>query len=100
MEYYLQQKLMNDKNFKRYILENSYHIKYLNRNPEYHKDFMRQMKELYKERTTDKINNAINTIDIVSSVIDSSSLFSMPKIILINQFAVVLGLAPREMHSS
>ena len=71
MEYYLQKKLMEDKNFKRYILENSYHIKYLNRNPEYHKDFTRIMKEQYKERPTDKINNVVNTIDIVSSVIDT-----------------------------
>jgi len=71
MEYYLQQKLFDDKNFKRYLSENSNHIKYLNRNPEYHKEFMRIMKEQYKERTTDKINNAINTIDIVSSIIDT-----------------------------
>ncbi len=71
MEYYLQNKLNDDKNFKRYILENSNYIKYLNRNPEYYKVFMKNMKELYKERTTDKIGNVINTIDIVSSVIDT-----------------------------
>ena len=71
MEYYLQKKLMEDKNFKRYILENSYYIKYLNRNPEYYREFLRNMKELYKERPTDKINDIVNTIDIVSSVIDT-----------------------------
>ena len=71
MEYYLQAKLNEDKNFKRYLSENSNYIKYLNRNPEYYKDFMKQMKELYKERTTDKINDAVNTINIVSSLIDS-----------------------------
>ena len=32
---------------------------------------MREMKERYKERTTDKLNDAINTIDIVSSIIDT-----------------------------
>ncbi len=71
MEYYLQKKLMEDKHFKKYIIENSYYIKYLNRNPEYHKEFIRNMKELYKERPTDKINEVVNTIDIVSSVIDT-----------------------------
>ena len=71
MEYYLQMKLNEDENFKRYLSENSTHIKFLNRNPEYYKTFMKQMKELYKERTTDKINDAVNTINIVSSLIDS-----------------------------
>lgn len=71
MEYYLQKKLMEDKNFKRYILENSYYIKYLNRNPEYYKEFMKNMKEFYKERPTDKINDVVNTIGIVSEVLDT-----------------------------
>ena len=71
MEYYLQNKLNEDKYFKKYLLTNSYYIKYLNRNPEYYKEFMKNMRELYKERTTDKIGNVINTIDIVSSVIDT-----------------------------
>ena len=71
MEYYLINKLNEDKKFQRYLSENSNHIKYLNRNPEYYKEFMRQMKEVYKERTTDKINDAVNTINIVSSFIDT-----------------------------
>jgi hypothetical protein len=71
MEYFLQEKLKTDKNFKRYLAENSNNIKYLNRDPNYHKEFMRLMKEHYKERTTDKINNAVNTINIVSSIIDT-----------------------------
>ncbi len=71
MEYYLQNKLLEDKKFKKYLDENSYYIKYLNRDPEAYKIFMKEMKEKYKERTTDKINDAINTIDIVSSIIDT-----------------------------
>ena len=71
MEYFLQKKLFEDKNFKRYLIDNSYNIKYLNRNPDYYKDFMHQMKEMYKERQVDKINNVVNTIDMVSSVIDT-----------------------------
>ncbi len=71
MELYLQQKLLEDKKFKKYLDENSSYIKYLNRNPEYYKTFMKEMKERYKERTTDKLSDAINTIDIVSSILDT-----------------------------
>jgi len=71
MEYYLQNKLKEDKKFKRYLDENSNFIKYLNRDPENYKQFMKEMKTLYKERTTDKLNDAINTIDIVSSILNT-----------------------------
>ncbi len=71
MEYFLQQKLKEDKKFKKYFDENSNQVKYLNRDPEYYKIFMRDMKELYKERTTDKLSDALNTIEIVSSIIDT-----------------------------
>ncbi len=71
MEYFLQEKYKEDKNFKRYLDDNSSFIKYLNRNPEYYKEFMRNMKEQYKERTSDKISDAMNTIEIVSSILDT-----------------------------
>ena len=71
MEYFLQAKYNEDKKFKRYLDENSNFIKYLNRDPENYKQFMKEMKTLYKERTTDKLNDAINTIDIVSSILNT-----------------------------
>lgn len=71
MEYFLQEKYREDKKFKRYLDENSNYIKYLNRNPETYKSFIKEMKEVYKERTSDKINDAINTIDIVSSILET-----------------------------
>ena len=71
MEYYLQQKLQEDKKFKRYLDENSGYIKFLNRNPENYKEFLKEMKIIYKERPSDKINDAINTIDIVSSILET-----------------------------
>ncbi len=71
MEYFLQQKLIEDKKFKKYLDENTSFIKFLNRDPVYYKEFMKEMKEQYKERTTDKISDAINTIDIISSIIDT-----------------------------
>lgn len=69
MEYFLQAKYNEDKKFKRYLDENSNYIKQLNRSPEYYKNFIKEMKELYKERPSDKLNDAINTIDIVSSIL-------------------------------
>lgn len=69
MEYFLQKKLEEDKRFKRYLNENSNYIKYLNRNPGNYKKFIKEMKEFYKERPTDKLNSAIDTIDIVSKII-------------------------------
>lgn len=71
MEYFLQNKLMEDKKFKRYLDENSGYIKYLNRNPESYKEFIKEMKGVYKERATDKLSDAINTIDIVSSLLET-----------------------------
>ena len=71
MEYYLQNKLQEDKKFKRYLDENSGYIKYLNRNPESYKEFIKEMKVLYKDRPTDKLSDAINTIDIVSSLLET-----------------------------
>ena len=71
MEYFLQQKLVEDKKFKKYLDDNSYYIKYLNRNPKNYKLFMKEMKEKYKERATDKLSDVVNTIDIVSSLIDT-----------------------------
>lgn len=69
MEYYLQKKLQDDKKFERYLRENTEYIKYLNRNPETYKKFIKDMKVLYKERTSDKLSDALNTIDIVSSIL-------------------------------
>ncbi len=71
MEYFLQQKLKEDKKFKRYFDENTWEVKYLNRDPAYYKKFLKDMKEMYKERPTDKLNEAINTVGIISSVIDT-----------------------------
>ena len=71
MEYVLQAKLQEDKKFKKYLDENSNYIKYLNRKPEYYKEIIKNMKEIYKERPSDKLNDAINTIDIVSSILET-----------------------------
>ena len=59
------------KNPKMYTIlkSNSYWIKQLNRNPDNYKRFESEMKERYKLRTTDKINEVIDNIDLISAVL-------------------------------
>ena len=65
-------KIIIDSNpdYKRYLRTNSYWYKILNRNPFLIDDFIREVKEKYKLRTTDKINDIMNKIDMVSKFIN------------------------------
>jgi len=71
MELELQKKLLDTPKMYQYLKENSYWIKYLNRNPELYKEFQAKMKELYHERATDKLSSAIDNIDLISNVLMS-----------------------------
>lgn len=53
-----------------YLKENSWYIKDLNRGIKNYEDFVKEMKVKYKERTTDKINSALDNIGVISSVLD------------------------------
>ncbi len=50
---------------------NSYWIKDLNRNPYNLKNYKESMKIKYKLRTTDKISEAIDNIDLISNVLSA-----------------------------
>ena len=65
-------KIIIDSNpdYKRYLGTNSYWYKILNRNPFLIDDFIREVKEKYKLRTTDKINDIMDKIDMVSKFIN------------------------------
>ncbi len=52
-----------------YLKENSEWFKYLNRNPDNYKKYIESMKVKYKLRVTDKISNAIDSIDMASNII-------------------------------
>ena len=58
--------LENEKLLNR-LMENSYYIKYLNRNPNYLKSFKKDMEIIYKER----LNNMLDGVDMISSIIDT-----------------------------
>ena len=59
-------------NLKSYnqLKENSYYFKELNRGTISYKKFVEDMKIKYKERATDKINNVMENMDLISSVLD------------------------------
>lgn len=71
MDLMLQKKFIDNPKMYQYLKENSFWIKHLNREPLLYKEFESKMKELYKERPTDKINSVIDNIDLISSVIMS-----------------------------
>lgn len=54
----------------RQLKENSYYFKELNRGLIDYKKFNEDMKIKYKERVTDKINNVVENMDLISSVLD------------------------------
>lgn len=53
------------------LKENSYYFKGLNRDVINFKIFEKEMKVKYKERTTDKLENAVENIEFISSVLSS-----------------------------
>ena len=71
MEVIVQQKLNADEKMLSYLKENSYWYKDLNRNGDNYNAFVKAMKEKYHLRITDKISDAIDNIDLISSVLDT-----------------------------
>lgn len=65
----VQREIFSDEKLHKYLHENSSWYKYLNRNDAYFKDFKSFIKKKYKLGTLDKIENGINTIDIVSNIV-------------------------------
>lgn len=66
----LQNKLAQDPKMSSYLKQNSEWYKYLNRNPLNYDKFVKTMKEQYKIRATDKIEEVIENIDLVSNILN------------------------------
>ena len=68
----INEQLLFKKNPKEYqhLKENSRYIKYLNRGIMDYNSFKNEMKKQYKERITDKLESAVDNIDLISSVLD------------------------------
>ena len=63
-------KIKSNPNLYRYLRENSYWYKYLNRSPLSLKEMEEEMKEQYRLRPTDRLENVSNTIKMIESFLE------------------------------
>ena len=70
MTYMLQNRINADINLKRFLRENSYWYKVLNRNENAFPEFVADMKVKYKLTTSDKINRTIDNIGMLQSFLE------------------------------
>lgn len=67
----LQFKIKNNANYKRYLREHSYWYKTLNRDPASFQTFVEEAKDAYSLRPTDRFAKALETIEIMQSLMSS-----------------------------
>lgn len=67
----LQFKLKQNPLYIRFLRENSYWYKYLNRSDDYFKEFEIEMKKVYKLNPSDKISRAIDTFDMIQTLLST-----------------------------
>lgn len=63
-------KINSDPLQKRFLRENSYWYKYLNRSNMYYKDFITDMKNKYKLTPQDKLNKVIDNINMINTFLE------------------------------
>ena len=63
-------KIKSNPNLYRYLRVNSYWYKYLNRSPLFIKQLEEEMKEKYRLRSVDKIENISNTMKMIESFLE------------------------------
>ena len=69
MDISLQIKIKNTKNYYKYLKENSFFFKELNRNPNNYKKFENFVKEKYRLKITDKLEDAYSSVELISSIL-------------------------------
>ena len=67
----LQFKIKNDANNLRFLRENSVWYKYLNRGSSNFNLFLEEVKNAYKLRPTDRIGKALDTFDMIQTLLSS-----------------------------
>lgn len=67
----VQKKILETPKMYQYLKENSFYIKYLNRDPAFYNQFVKNMRELYHDRVTDKIGDALDNLDLITHVLSS-----------------------------
>ena len=69
MTYELKKKFGENPKYLELLRLNSNWYKILNRDPNKYEEFVKEMKEKYRLRTIDKIDNIVDTIDLVTKII-------------------------------
>ena len=64
-------KLKSNTLYIKYLHENSHWYKILNRDPSRFNDFIEEMKVNYKLRASDKLDRALSTLEMVSTIIST-----------------------------
>ena len=67
----VQFKLRSNPLFIKYIRENSNWYKILNRNPDMFNEFVEEVKTNYKLRPGDKLNEALSTFEVLSTILST-----------------------------
>ena len=67
----LQFKIKENEDYLRYLRENSYWYKHLNRNPNNLNSFIKKAKEDYNLRGIDKLEKALNAIEMAEKIINT-----------------------------
>ena len=68
MNYLVYKKIEETPYALKYLRENSYWYKKLNRNPESIDKFIDEMKEKYELKFSNKVERVINTVDLVTKI--------------------------------
>ena len=66
-------KLKENKKYHKFLRENSNYYKLLNRNPNNYDKFIKDMKIKYKLRTIDRVDNFVDSVDLITKIIDASN---------------------------
>ena len=66
----IQMRINSDQRLRSYIRENPIWYKYLNRNPDNFNNFVYNMKDKYKLKTSDKISKTIDNLAMIEAFLD------------------------------
>ena len=66
-------KLKSNKKFHNFLRENSNYYKNFNRNPDFYDEFINKMKVKYKLRTIDKVDNFVDSVDLITKIISATN---------------------------
>lgn len=68
----IKENLLKDEKYLQFLRENSNWYKTLNRNKNEYDNFVKEMKIKYKLRTIDKVDNIVDSVDLIIKIISAS----------------------------